>query len=68
MSPNEATKKAVVIAGGNMKVAEALDCKPKTITSWIRTQVPLEKVKSLCELSGNYIQPYQIRPDFFEKQ
>lgn len=68
MTPNEATKNAVVVAGGNKKVAEFFDCKPKTITCWIRTQVPLERVKELCELSGNYIKPHQIRPDFFEPQ
>lgn len=69
MTTSEATKRAVVLAGGNKKVAEHFGYKTaRTITQWIRDKVPERRVLELCELTKGHIQPHQLRPDFFEQQ
>lgn len=60
------TMLAVATAGGQAKVAKALDISRQAVFSWVqRGQVPADKVMILCDLVAHRVTPEQLRPDVF---
>lgn len=54
-----ALKRALEIAGGPTKLANALGIKPPAVSQW--DQVPLERVTDVAKLTG--IPAAELRPD-----
>lgn len=60
------TQLAISSAGGQAKVAKALEISRQAVFSWSqRGQVPADKVMILCHLVAHRVTPEQLRPDVF---
>lgn len=54
------------LAGGQIKVAKALEVTPQAVNLWVRTgRVPPERVLALERLSNGTISRHELRPDVF---
>ena len=66
--PQEATRLAIALAGGQASVAKALKIRRQAIWKWDQKgRVPADKVLSLCDLVSHQVTPQQLRPDVFGK-
>ncbi|HED5888906.1 TPA: helix-turn-helix domain-containing protein [Salmonella enterica] len=56
--------KAIEVAGGKSRLAQALNIKPSSLSRWIHMyegRVPAERVQQIFQLTG--ISPHELRPD-----
>lgn len=56
--------KAIEVAGGKSRLAQALNIKPSSLSRWIHLyegRVPAERVQQIFQLTG--ISPHELRPD-----
>ena len=57
---------AISSAGGQAKVAKALEISRQAVFGWVqRGKVPADKVMILCDLVAHRVTPQQLRPDVF---
>ncbi len=64
--PQEATRLAIALGGGQASVAKALKIKRQAVWKWDRQgRVPADKVLILCSLVAHQVTPQQLRPDVF---
>ncbi len=64
--PQEATRLAIALGGGQASVAKALKIKRQAVWKWEKKgRVPADKVLILCDLVSQQVTPQQLRPDVF---
>jgi DNA-binding transcriptional regulator YdaS (Cro superfamily) len=57
---------AISSAGGQAKVAKALEISRQAVFGWAqRGKVPADKVMILCHMVAHRVTPEQLRPDVF---
>lgn len=63
MTPQEAKKKAIAACGGAAVVAKALKISKPAVYQW--DVIPAEHVMRIVSLSGEVVEPSDLRPDVF---
>lgn len=57
----QVVRAAVAAAGGTLKVASEMNLSPGAVRAWVfRETIPAHRVKRLCEIGGNVVDPIQI--------
>lgn len=56
---------AIKYFGSQKALAKALEIDPMAITQWKRRGMPPRRAKQISELTGGFIKPIDLLPDFF---
>ena len=64
---NEAIMKAIKIFGGTIKLAEALDIAPSSVSCWLRNRKSIcpERAIQLEKITKGAVMRKELRPDMF---
>ena len=63
ISPLEAFKKAVQIAGSQAALARGLGITPWALSKWNLSKIPTDRCEQIQEFTNNQVLAEQLRPD-----
>lgn len=62
---NEAIKNKITSRLSQVEIGRHLGCMQQTVSQWLSSRVPAERVIPLCELLGWSVTPHEVRPDIY---